>query len=168
MADEVRYVAEYAAMLMDRNEMQEAQLWLDRLQELAPENSSTITLQAEALVRQKQPDLAVRSFHKFLDRPTEKVSEHDAQILRAVSILKTLVTGAGSRGDKASHTALLKETATLVRDYLTRAPGRHILATFTLLQEGLVDKARVDKALDVAEESWPKADVNARSPSRRP
>ena len=64
---ELRFVAAYVAMLMDRNEMQEAGLWLNRLEELAPENSMTITLQAEALVRRRQADLAIELLHKFLE-----------------------------------------------------------------------------------------------------
>ena len=43
-----------------------------------------------------------------------------------------------------------------MRDYVTRHPNDTFLIAFTLLQEG-----RVDEALNVAEESWPKADVNA-------
>ena len=153
---EVRFLAAYAALLMDRNEMQEAQLWLDRLQELAPENSSTITLQAEALVRQKQVDQAMELIRRFLGRPVDKPAERDARILQAASILKTIASSAANRGDKAAQTKLLKEMETLVRDYVTRHPAETYLLAFTLLQEG-----RVDEALEMAEQSWPKADVSA-------
>ena len=48
---EVRFLATYVGMLMDHNELQEAGLWLNRLEELAPENSMTTMLRCESLVR---------------------------------------------------------------------------------------------------------------------
>jgi len=165
---ELRFLAAYVAMLMDRNEMQEAGLWLDRLEELAPDNSLTLTLRAESLVRRQQTDLAIERMHKFLERPTDpqlttapqhaadKGAERDARILKLVSILKTLATGAGTRGDKAAKAKLLAEMETLVRDYVTRHPGDTFLVAFALLQQG-----RVDEALNIAEASWPKAEVTA-------
>ena len=45
---------------------------------------------------------------------------------------------------------------TLVRDYVTRHPADTFLVAFALLQQG-----RVDEALNIAEESWPKAEVAA-------
>ncbi len=72
------------------------------------------------------------------------------------SILKVLAGGAGGRGDKASRTRLLAEMETLVRDYDTRHPDDTFLVAFALLQQG-----RVDEALKIAEESWPKAETAA-------
>ena len=93
---ELRFLAAYAAMLMDRNEMQEAGLWLNRLEELAPENSTTIMLGAEALVRGRQVDQAIQLLHKFLDRPGKNEADRDARILQVASILKRSPAGPAS------------------------------------------------------------------------
>ena len=89
-------------------------------------------------------------------RSGDKAAQRDARMLQVVSILKGLAASAGNRGDKAAKARLLAEMESLVRDYVTRHPADAFLVAFTLLQE-----RRVDEALTIAEECWPKADVNA-------
>jgi cellulose synthase operon protein C len=159
---EVRFLEAYVAMLMDHNEMQEAGLWLNRLEELTPDNSVTLRIEAEAAIRRQQPDQAIEMLHKFLERPTStqrltnKEVERDARIVKVVSILKTVADGAEKRGEKAAQTLVLAEMERLVREYVTRHPETDFLIPFVLLQQG-----RTDEALDLAEASWPKADVKA-------
>jgi len=159
---EMRFPMTYAAMLIDHNEIKEAELWLRHLQELGLENSLSIMLQTELLVRRGQVDQAIDVLHTFLAHPaspeptTDQMAEHEARILKVVSILKETAIRSALRGDKAVRTRLLAEMEILVRDYVTRHPSESFRLAFTLLQQD-----RVDEALGFAEESWPKADVSA-------
>jgi tetratricopeptide (TPR) repeat protein len=158
---EVRFLAAYAAMLMDRNEPQEAGLWLGRLAEIAPENSLTIMLQAGAEARQGKLDSAIEILHQYRDRYSGSqqpgaANQRDERILRVVSILNTLANAAGARGDSAGQKKFLAEQERLLRDYTVRHPNEEFRLSFTLIREN-----RMAEALRLAEASWPKADMSA-------
>ena len=59
MAKKPRYVAAYVAMLLDHDELQDAGLWLQRLDELAPGSPANLGFRVEMLVRRQQVDLAI-------------------------------------------------------------------------------------------------------------
>jgi tetratricopeptide (TPR) repeat protein len=154
---EPRYVAVYVAMLLEQNEMQEAGLWLQRLDELAAGTPANLGLRVEMLVRRQQIDLAIQTLRETQqgaasqERGTES---KDKRILQTISILSSVAQRAGQRGDKTAKERLLAEMDNLLKDYVTRHPEDQLLMASMRILQG-----RVDEALTLAEKLWPNADA---------
>jgi tetratricopeptide (TPR) repeat protein len=158
---EGRYLAAYVEMLLDHDELQEAGLWLERLDELAPGNPTALRLRVERLVCAKQIDSAIQTLREKLagGAPAEprvgeqKASERDNRILQSVSILVSAAKRAGRRDDIAAKERLLAEADDLLKDYVTRHSGQELLRASVGMLRG-----KTDEALALAEKSWPNAE----------
>jgi len=74
--DNPTYVGTFVEMLLRNNELDTAQFWMSRLEEVAPEAALTAALRARVLVKQGKADEAVAVLRGLLPRPMprEKLS----------------------------------------------------------------------------------------------
>lgn len=71
-AEEPRYVASYAAALLQRGELPEARLWLNRLKVLAPDDQTTDTIEAELLFKSQQYGQLLSLLRTKAEEPTRR------------------------------------------------------------------------------------------------
>ena len=165
---EARYVAPYIAMLLDHDELPDAGLWLQRLDELSPGSAANLGFRVEMLLRRQQLDLAIELLRENARRvdfsppspeqgaksEAPKAESRDKNTLQTVSILKSAARLAGQRNDSAAKERLLAEMDNQLKDYAARHPGQDFLRASVRMLQG-----RADEALALAEGSWPKADA---------
>jgi cellulose synthase operon protein C len=154
-----KYVATYVALLLKHDELPEAELWLERLDELSPGDPMNLELRVELLVRRRQVDLAIQLLRAAANgEPGTKGTDsgtagRDMLILRSFFMLRSAAVAAGQRGDRAAQTGLLAEADTMLTDYLTRHAGQEYLRASLRMLQG-----KTDEALALAEKSWPVAE----------
>jgi cellulose synthase operon protein C len=157
-AKEPRFIASYVSMLLNRDEKEapEAETWLRRLEEIAPQDPTTIALLAEWRIRRQLAGLAIAGLSAYRDQPSVDASERDVRILRVIAILKAGIKAAGKINHEATRAQLLAEMDNLVKDYVARHPEYACLNASLRLQQG-----KVDEALAIAGETWPKTELKA-------
>jgi tetratricopeptide (TPR) repeat protein len=153
---EPRYAAAYVAMLLERKEIQEAELWLARLEESAPDDFSTASLKADASVRRQQIDEAIQTLRTYLDSPTAKPAERDARLRLVAAWLESISRLTSGPDQKASAAKLFAAAEALYRDYAKQHPDQDLLVASCLARQG-----KLDDALTLAEGAWQKASPTA-------
>jgi tetratricopeptide (TPR) repeat protein len=147
-----RYVAVYVARLLDRHETAEAELWLNRLEQLAPRDVSTATLRAQSFAQRGQIDSAIRAIGDYLK--TVPASARAAQIRLAAASLEALARDRTGSPAEPPEPQLLAEAEALYRRYVKEQPGQQlVLATF------LARCGRYDEALTAADPAAPAAEL---------
>lgn len=153
-----RYVAYYARVLLDRSEISEAALWIDRLAELAPQSMDTYDLRARLLVASQPP------------RADD-----------AIALLREAATTAGADWEVAVRVALRFETyAKQMRDaQLLEAATKFIGAADALYREWALEnpegqlalvgflarQQKFDEAMAILERAWPAVPVERLLPA---
>ncbi|MGA2620541.1 MAG: tetratricopeptide repeat protein [Thermoguttaceae bacterium] len=147
-----RYMAAYVAMLLERKEIHEAELWLGRLEENAPDDFATASLKAEASVRRGQIDEAIQTLRTYLEKPTAKPPERDARVRLAAACLELISRQTSGADQKASAAKLCAEAEALYRDYAKQHADQELLVASCLARRG-----QLDEAITLAEGAWQKA-----------
>ncbi|MGO9110402.1 MAG: tetratricopeptide repeat protein, partial [Thermoguttaceae bacterium] len=144
-----QYVAAYARGLLERKEFAEAEQWINRLEEAAPDGLPAAQLRAEIQFRTGKIDEAIATWTKFIEKAPAGSAARLARVRAAATQLEALGTGPGSTaGTPAAATAREKAEA-LFRQYLEADPKQGlVLAGFLGRQK------RFDEALQVMEEAW--------------
>ena len=150
---EPRYITLFISRLLERKESDEADVWLNKLDLLAPADFSTISLKAEALVVRDQIDLALETLRAYLSRATAKAAtpvERAAVVRQIAAFLEALATLPTGLDQKVSQAKLIAEADSLYRRYAQEQPDQKmVLASFFARRE------RFDDALSVVtEEAW--------------
>ncbi|HEY1599327.1 MAG TPA: tetratricopeptide repeat protein [Pirellulales bacterium] len=86
--DNATYIATFVEMLMRNNDQDAATLWMDRLEEIAPEALTTGALKARLLVMQGKPEEAVATLRNLLPRPMPR--EKLGMLVDAAKLLEQL------------------------------------------------------------------------------
>jgi cellulose synthase operon protein C len=184
---EVRYLAAYVEMLLDHNESQDATMWLNRLEEIAPESSMTLMLRTGSLIRKAEAeaqarrlsaeqandflrqhaDQAIDVLHKYVERSAEPQRPGTGTMYpwsatdrdtRIMQAVSILKTVANDCRTRGDKAAQSRLLAE--RERLVRDyASRHPEKEY-LVAFTLLPQGRIDEALTIAERSWPKADVN--------
>jgi tetratricopeptide (TPR) repeat protein len=124
------YLAYYTRALVQHKEMNEAQIWLGRLEQMQPEEPTTIEIKARVLVAQKRGEDAAALLTRY-------VEGKDALVGRVAALLESL-------GQPKAAEALYRRFAAL--------PGR---PEKVLTMAGfLARQGRPAEALDVCEGAW--------------
>ena len=151
--NEPRFVAAYVAMLLQHKEIQEGELWLARLEELAPDDFATARLKAQALLERRKVDEALLALRGYLARATSRPADRDARVRLVASYLVAAGRAAGAAEGPPTPSKLLDEAELLYRDYVQRHPDQTpLLVSFLAL------RGRIDEALTLAEQTCPQAE----------
>ena len=97
--------------------MTEAELWLNTLEKLAPNQYATAHLRADALVRRNQPDEAMAVLEKFVERSNISQDERlvgQRQVVRSLEEFAEQLTEASP----AAADRFLKKAEQLCRLYV--------------------------------------------------
>jgi tetratricopeptide (TPR) repeat protein len=157
---EPRYTALFTARLLERRETAEAELWIQRLEQIAPADFSTASLKAQALVQRNQVEKAIQTLRAYCDHsaaePSGQTAGRAARLGQVAAALESLARGTAGTDATAAATNLLAEAETLYRELVKLEPRQSLaLASF------LARRARFDEALSIMEEESPTAAAGA-------
>lgn len=151
-----RYMAFYVSRLLEHRETAEAELWLNRLDQLAPLEISTATLRAQSLAQQGNIDAAIDAVGKHFAQAIPKASLA-GQLELAASSFEALARSAPGASGVADPKLL-----TAAEDYyrkLVKAEPKKLL----VLAMFLARSQRYDESLAIVEPIAAESSPNALS-----
>ena len=150
-----QFIALYATQLLQHQEADEADLWIGRLEDIAPGGFAAAGLKAESLVQHGQVDAAIRTLHDGLAGLKLSASERVRETQMVAARLETLARGMTRPDQSADAAKLLGEAERLYRQDAQAEPDRQLaLAAF------LARQRRFDEALAIVAAAGHAADPN--------
>jgi len=147
------YLRTFIRGQLQNKEISEAELWLRRLEAVAPDAFSTTVLKAEALFLQGKPDQVVDLLTSAVAKPDAASPPDVRRLLSAARGLESFADRSRAAGDEAAATRFVTEAEKLMRQYAQQLPAKKLaLAAFLARQDQL------DEALDLLEDAWEDAD----------
>jgi cellulose synthase operon protein C len=149
--DDPRYVATYIVAALQRNELQDADSWLDNLQKIAPNQFNATNLRAELLVRRGKYEEAFDLLKGFVDRPAAQPADVGARrqmVSETLERLGRMVTGPEKQLWELRY---LREAENLLKLYVSERPGQEMLAISFLGRQG-----NFNEAMTLLERIWPR------------
>jgi len=168
---EPRYVAAYAEMLLEHKEPGEARQWVDRLEQLAPDNPRAAQLRAEVQFRAGKIDDVLDTLAKFVEKAPVGSDDRSARTVAAAAQLEGMVSrgtvpgtvpvfagysrsGSAKTGPSPSAgTTAIAKAESLYRQYVKENPKQGLALVGFLGRQ-----KRFDEALQLAEEASPAAE----------
>lgn len=148
--NEPRYVAAYGAALLARKELSEAEIWVNRLEQIAPGQLPTLNLRAVTLCERNEHEKALSLLQGYLEQPESKGEDRPARVLAVASTLEDLGQRASKGATAEVGARFLAEAEKLFRQYCELRPEqRLVLAAF------LARHNRMEEAVALAEQAWP-------------
>jgi tetratricopeptide (TPR) repeat protein len=138
--DSPRYLTFYVQYLVGRNETTEADLWIPKLAEVAPNEQSTLALTTEVRYRQERYADVYEAIDKFVANPGLSDSERQSRTRYAASLLEIYSKRLSSKSNESTAesnstnwaTRFGKQADVLLRKYAEERP-QEILALAAFL-----------------------------------
>jgi len=151
--DRLAYLVAYTAALLERKETQDAELWLTRLEGLAPTNFSTVSLRAELLFQRGQYVQALDLMNRFVGKVDAQPAD-EAERSRLVSlILERFARRLTEPDQQEMAKRFLFDAEDLCRKYVRQRPGRESFLVLFLGRQN-----RIEEAVRLLESTWPESD----------
>ncbi len=147
--DQPRYVAAYVRVLLSRKETAEALLWLKKLDQLAPDQLSTVALKAEAAFQRKRYDDALELIRGYPEKSNDDSPERLARLGLAAVQAESFTQKARAAGDDAVADRFLVVAEDILREFAAQRPQGDLILVPFLTRHG-----RLDEALQAAEKHW--------------
>ncbi len=147
---EPRFVAAYGAALLAHKELSEAEMWVNRLEQIAPGQLPTLSLRARTLCERNEHEKALGLLQGYLNQPDSQGEDRPARMLAVASTLEDLGQQASQGPTAAVAARFIAEAEKLFRQYCELRPDQKlVLAAF------LARHNRMEEAVALAEQAWP-------------
>lgn len=150
---ETRYVAAYVRGLLDHQELGDVELWLTRLEQLAPSDARTAQLRAEYCLARRRFDEALRAWDAVLRSPA--APEDSMRTAGVAASIETLGMRLRQQGHAEEAARFMARAEGLYRQYVAERP-EHIL----LLSSFWARQNRPAEAVANLESHWQGADAD--------
>ncbi len=149
---EPRYVAWYAASLLQRGELGQADVWLGQLQQIAPDAFQTANLRARAAFERGRYDTVLAVIAGYLGRDTSQPAEPEVRRQMASSTLERFARRLRERGELEQAAALAQRAEELLSQGSLERPTEGLSLAAFLGRQGRTDEAlaRIDAAWEEA------------------
>jgi len=148
-----RYVIHYVRALLKRNETGEAELWLERLEKVAPTDTTTMALKAEALFQRGRFEEALKLLTDWGDADHADPQDRAAAVKAIAATLEGFARRLEDSEQKDLASRFAQQAEGLYRRYVTAHPKEELLLAGFLARQG-----RLEEALDVAQRAYANAD----------
>ena len=135
--------------LLDHNETNNAETYLERLEKLAPNLTDTVALRARMWVVKNEPDKALALLKEFVDRPNAQPPDRGVRLRGVAAFLDYLSRQFTKPAEKPIAERFSRQAETLYRAYLEKNPGHELELVAFLARQG-----RTDEALDLLDRIW--------------
>ena len=149
---EPRYLAFYTDALIERDEIQEAGIYLDMLKKALPDSLVTHKLDAKYAFKQKQYETAITILKEFLDASQADKQTQMAYLADVAGMLAgfAAILKDGGQGSGTISKGFDDEAENIYRKYIDMQVGRELLMAQFLAKQG-----RLKSAIKLAEEHAP-------------
>ena len=120
--DELRYVTTYVAALLQRGEISNAEVYLDRLEKIAPAQFFTVSLRAEALVAQDESEKALDLLKRFVDKPDARPLDQSERLRLVAEKIEQLGRRLTKPGQEPMAAQYARQAGVLYRIYVAAEP----------------------------------------------
>jgi tetratricopeptide (TPR) repeat protein len=141
---ERRYLAAYVFALLDHGETINAELYLNRLETMAPDEIGTVALQARMAVAKNDPNKAIELLKVFVDKPNAQPPERAERLFLAAAHLEVLAQRMTKPAEKPSAERFVRQAETFYRASVEKSSGH--LPEWLLF---LARQGRIGEAIDV-------------------
>jgi tetratricopeptide (TPR) repeat protein len=148
-----RYVAAYVQALLDHNEFREAALWLDRLEQIAPDDPQAMQLRADVQFHAGKIDEVLATLVRFVEKAPAASRDRLARTLAAAAQLEVMGSRPGGTAGTPAAATVKENAELLYRKYVGQDPKQGLV-----LVDFLARQKRFDEALQLAEEAWKAAE----------
>ncbi|HYW78063.1 MAG TPA: tetratricopeptide repeat protein, partial [Thermoguttaceae bacterium] len=159
-ADQPQYLAAYVDAMLQRDQLQSVEMYLNTLERLAPNQFGVVSLRAEFLFRQAQYLPALNLLTDFLNRsdaiPTDEGQRLARVATRLEQFLRRLNESASKAKSDAEREALeavaeryASEAERMYRAYVSDRPSLRMLLAAFLGRQG-----KIDESLQLVEQIW--------------
>jgi tetratricopeptide (TPR) repeat protein len=135
------HLARYVARLLERRETAEAELWIPRLERLAPNEFSTATVKAEWLVQRNRVDAAIESLRAYRDQVGGEAADRAARLSQAAIALEKIAKGPPGADRSTVAPKLLTEAEAAYREAAQQEPDKGVAFVSFLGRRGRFDEA---------------------------
>jgi tetratricopeptide (TPR) repeat protein len=146
---EPRYLVAYVNALLDHGEMNNAEIYLERLEKISPNLSDSVALRARMLVVKNEPEKALDLLKAFVDKPNAQPPDRNVRLRAVASCLEYLSGQLTQPAEKPLAERLGRQAETFYRAYLEKNPGHEAELVAFLARQG-----RTDEALDLFDRIW--------------
>lgn len=143
------HIAAYVHALVQHHELSEADLWLSRIEQAAPNQFGTVSLRAEIMLHRNQQSQMFDMLMSYLDKPNAQPASRADRMALTANFLEQSAAHLAAPREKAVAAQCIQKAETLFRSLMEQQPGRELtLATFLARQN------RIQEALIVVERYW--------------
>lgn len=148
---EPRYLVVYIQTLLRHGEISSIEMYLDRLQGIAPDWFVTLALRTDMLCAKNQPQKAFDLLKKYADESASQSNDSDARFRLAADKLNQLAQTLTKPEQKPIADKFFKQAETYLREYVKNDPARNLRLTVFLGARGEMDEAidLLEKSLDL-------------------
>ncbi len=150
------YVHAYVDSLIDRAELSDAELWLGRLEETAPEHPNTVSLRVRLLVTRKEYSAALSMLQALADRAAAETPPQPKRLIAVARSMEAQAALLEQAGDHVEAEAFAQSAESLFRSQGSLAPAQRLEVAAFLARRG-----RLDEALTQLEQEWQSASLDA-------
>jgi cellulose synthase operon protein C len=147
--DEPRYMVAYISTLLDHGSKSDAETYLKRLEKTHPNDIATVSLRADVLVGDNQPEQALELLKTYIDKPNAQPSEHAVRVRLVAEKLEQLSQRLTKPAQKATAERLRQQAEMLLQAYVDQVNGQEWIMMAFLARQG-----RNDDALNLLDRSW--------------
>jgi len=154
--DNPKYVMTYVTWLVRRGDLQAADPWLRKLEQIAPNHFGTVNLRADVLFRQKRFAEAIKMVKDFVGRSGAQPASEEAQLRLVATALEEYAGRMTQPDQKATAERLLLDVETIYRRLVRMRPGYELLWAAFSARQGHIDEAltSAEKALPNVGAQW--------------
>jgi Flp pilus assembly protein TadD len=146
------YIAAYASRLLERQETAEAESWILRLDQLAPNEFSTASVKAEWHVQRNQVEDAIDTLRAYCNQPVDQPADRTVRLAQVAAACEQISRGPSAAIHPDAIPKLLAAAEAALSKLVEQQPDRLItLAAF------LGRRGRFEKALELLKQVAPTA-----------
>ena len=156
----VQHIAAYVHALVQHHELSEADLWLTRVEQAAPNQFSTVSLRAEIMSHRNQHSPMLDMLMSYLDKPNAQPASRADRLLLTANFLEQSAAQLTAPREKSVAALCIQKSEALYRSLLEQQPGRELALAAFLARQG-----RIRESLDVIQRYWSTSSPDALAPT---
>jgi tetratricopeptide (TPR) repeat protein len=138
---ERRYLSAYVLGLLDHGETINAELYLDRLEAMAPDYVGTVVLKARMAIAKNDSNKALEMLKAFVDKPKAQPPEREERLFLVAAHLEKLSQQFTKPAEKPIAERFLRQAETFYRASVDKIPTHNPELLLFLARQGRIDEA---------------------------
>ncbi|MGQ0633609.1 MAG: tetratricopeptide repeat protein [Planctomycetaceae bacterium] len=155
--DKPRYVAGFAQLLLSRNEVSDAEVWISQLQKMAPQNFTTFSLSMEVLFRRERFDDLLREADQFVSDDRSDLTDRQVRRQRVAGLVESFAArlkAPAAEGTSASELERREKWSARLAEVAESLYGRESPTDALALSAMFGRQGRFSESLQLLNQNW--------------